>query len=507
MTRVFLVAAAMALAVSAAQAQDYEYRYSTTTVGPDGSGPILPPGGCEAPFGDPLEDGQSLQAFFSSGVAFGALCASEVRTCSNGTLSGSYVHQECVVAEGASCALPWGSSLSHDAVAEAFLEPNVAWSASCTAETRECFDGTLSGSFTYASCVKAEQDIDPQPFAFTPVAGQNPATQVTSDIVNIQGVEGSVPVSISGESAEFRVCAIPTCASVAADWATEGSVSSGQYLQIRMTSHPDLGQTRDATVAVGSRAVAWSVENTALACSALVWPAGTNERWSGTAQTVGTGACRFNSPIARIGSTQYGISYDIPTAEAFCRNVIGPQAKLAGISAPSGATRTSVVHDGGSYQITDFGASTLTTITCSTEAQTCAAGDWFDGSACVPRPPLSCASLKWDAVHKNSSEAAFDIGPGQCRIRRPLFTPNNRFIVMEASTLRNWAATLPGAGGGALVTDFRPFSGTGTNYGLWRAPGDGITIVTSAQQGTLEIDIAAPGYGVEAELPADIPGY
>lgn len=508
MTRVLIVAAAMALAVSAAQAQEFEFRFSTTTAGPpDTSGPSIPPGGCEAPFGDPLQDGQSIQAYFSDIVAFGAQCVAETRTCSDGSLSGSSIHQECEVAEGAACSLPWGATLSHEAVREAFLEPNVAWSSTCVAENRECYDGTLSGSYSYPACERAEQDVQPQPFSFVAIAGQNPSIQVISEIVNIQGIEGNVPVTIEGETAEFRICAIPNCGTVTADWSTEGVIAAGQYVQLRMTTHPDLGQSRTATVAVGSGSADWTVENTALACSALVWPAATSERWSGTAQTVGEGACRFNSPIVRIASTQYGISYDIPTAEAFCRNVIGPQGRLAGISGPSSPSKTSVVNGGAGYQITDFGASVLSFVTCTTQEQACTSGEWFDGSACQPRPPLSCASLKADTFHKNSTETAVDVGPGQCRIRRPQFTPNNRFILMEESTLRNWAATLPGSGGGAIVTDVRPFSGTGSNYGLWRAPGDGITIVPTAHQGTLEIEVAAPGYGTEAVLPPDIPGY
>lgn len=52
------------------------------------------------PFGSTLAHNGTLTAFQSASVSYGQLCSSEVRTCNNGTLSGSYTNQSCSVQPG-----------------------------------------------------------------------------------------------------------------------------------------------------------------------------------------------------------------------------------------------------------------------------------------------------------------------------------------------------------------------------------------------------------------------
>jgi len=47
--------------------------------------------------GQIVQHGASVMAYQSSAVAFGESCANEQRTCSNGTLSGSYTHSSCAI--------------------------------------------------------------------------------------------------------------------------------------------------------------------------------------------------------------------------------------------------------------------------------------------------------------------------------------------------------------------------------------------------------------------------
>ena len=50
-----------------------------------------------------LPDGASITSYLTASVPFGSACSPEVRTCTNGTLSGNYAAPACVVAPSASC--------------------------------------------------------------------------------------------------------------------------------------------------------------------------------------------------------------------------------------------------------------------------------------------------------------------------------------------------------------------------------------------------------------------
>jgi len=101
--------------------------------------------------GQTIADGQSVTAYTNSSVPFGDSCASEVRTCNNGVLSGSNQYASCQVDQPASClfngvTIPSGSSVP------AYLTSSVSFGNSCQLEYRTCDNGVLSGSNQYASC-------------------------------------------------------------------------------------------------------------------------------------------------------------------------------------------------------------------------------------------------------------------------------------------------------------------------------------------------------------------
>ena len=118
----------------------------------DGAGLCTPPGSCQSPWATWISDGSSVTAYQSATVPFGSTCNSQTRTCSSGTLSGSYNFQSCSVNPPASCSLPWGGSIGHGANVTAYQSSSVSCSSSCNGQTRTCNNGTLSGTYTNQSC-------------------------------------------------------------------------------------------------------------------------------------------------------------------------------------------------------------------------------------------------------------------------------------------------------------------------------------------------------------------
>lgn len=107
---------------------------------------------CSLPWGGSITHGQSATAYQASSVGYGQSCASETRSCSNGTLSGSYGYSSCSVTAAAPCSLPWGGSISHGQSTTAYAASTVPYGSSCASQTRSCSNGTLSGSYAYSSC-------------------------------------------------------------------------------------------------------------------------------------------------------------------------------------------------------------------------------------------------------------------------------------------------------------------------------------------------------------------
>lgn len=108
--------------------------------------------GCTGtPWGS-VTSGYSATAYASSSVPCGSSCTSQTRTCTNGTLSGSYSNSSCNVAACASCSLPWGGSISHGNSVTAYSYNGTCGVCSSYSSTRTCNNGTLSGSGSYSSC-------------------------------------------------------------------------------------------------------------------------------------------------------------------------------------------------------------------------------------------------------------------------------------------------------------------------------------------------------------------
>lgn len=124
------------------------YTYSSCTT--------AQPRSCTSIDGRTLPHGASVRAYRNSTAAFGTNgCAtSEMRTCNDGSLSGSFLHPSCEVDAPATCRFN-GTTVPHGGSVRAYLNSSAthANASRCTQfESRACRNGVLSGSYAFASC-------------------------------------------------------------------------------------------------------------------------------------------------------------------------------------------------------------------------------------------------------------------------------------------------------------------------------------------------------------------
>ena len=98
-----------------------------------------------------VDNGQSVTAYQAASVAYGSSCTSESRNCSNGSLSGSYSFGSCTVQLPATCSFN-GQTIAHDASLTVYKVNSVAYGEECSSETRNCSNGTLGGTYSNSSC-------------------------------------------------------------------------------------------------------------------------------------------------------------------------------------------------------------------------------------------------------------------------------------------------------------------------------------------------------------------
>ena len=101
--------------------------------------------------GQTIAHDASLTAYQVNSVAYGEECSSETRNCSNGTLGGTYSNSSCSVAAAASCSFG-GQTVAQGSSITAYLSDSVAYGQTCSTQTRSCSNGTLSGTYTNSSC-------------------------------------------------------------------------------------------------------------------------------------------------------------------------------------------------------------------------------------------------------------------------------------------------------------------------------------------------------------------
>ncbi len=144
----------------------------------------------------------------------------------------------------------------------AFLQVRVTSSAShSTAVSTAVSVGSYSTTWTVTT--DAEQDVTPDPFDFVNQGGLPLGAVVSSAILQITGITGSVPVSVSGDAATFRVCPDAVCTGNPGFGAASGTITNGQYVQLRLTASAAFATAKTATLTVGTRSDGWTVTTVA----------------------------------------------------------------------------------------------------------------------------------------------------------------------------------------------------------------------------------------------------
>lgn len=90
-------------------------------------------------------------AYQTNSVPYGQTCQSQTRTCSNGTLSGSYTYDTCSVSTPSSCTFN-NQTVAHGNNVTAYQSSTVPFGQTCQSQVRTCADGALNGSYRYTSC-------------------------------------------------------------------------------------------------------------------------------------------------------------------------------------------------------------------------------------------------------------------------------------------------------------------------------------------------------------------
>jgi hypothetical protein len=103
-----------------------------------------------------IAHGASIAAYQSSTVVYGQSCVPETRICTDGTLSGSYTKVSCTTQQGQVCMFN-GQTIPHQGTVTAYEAAGVSAGQTCASQTRTCTNGTLSGTYNYAVCTVNQQ--------------------------------------------------------------------------------------------------------------------------------------------------------------------------------------------------------------------------------------------------------------------------------------------------------------------------------------------------------------
>jgi hypothetical protein len=187
------------------------------------------------------------------------------------------------------------------------------WISSTGAQTNRLFRATGSVANNRGTGIVASWGIaidnTPDAFDFTDQTDVTVSTPVESDIVQVTGMDNGTTISIDGVgSSEYRICADGTCSGAPAYTSTAGTIDSGQYVQLRLTSSASYSTATVATLTVGTANVDWSVTTEAAPATTLYRSIGTN---TGTLYNTGNASIDSGTTTVTFGS---GASLPVPTA-------------------------------------------------------------------------------------------------------------------------------------------------------------------------------------------------
>ena len=233
--------------------------------------------------GKTVRHGESVTAYRESSVLYNSSCSSQVRSCNDGTLSGTYAYSSCSVGNPANCSFN-GQVVRHGENVTAYREQSVPYNSSCSSQTRRCDNGTLSGSYAYGACTV-----------------QPPPTYSLSGVVWVDA-DGDTRVDSPEERLAARTVVLTTASGVAVGSATTNSTGTysftglqGGTYRVSHTVPSGYRRTTDDSVliTIGSNTTYdFGVQRTptpscslTLDRSSVAYGSGTRLRWSSTDAT------------------------------------------------------------------------------------------------------------------------------------------------------------------------------------------------------------------------------
>lgn len=115
---------------------------------------LLPwPKYCVTPRWQTLQHNQSVKTYQAPSSTSSTFCTSELRTCNNWSLWGSFSYQSCTEVPK-QCITPRWQIIQHNQSVKAYRLPTSTSNSFCDSEIRVCSNGMLWGSYTYTSCTE-----------------------------------------------------------------------------------------------------------------------------------------------------------------------------------------------------------------------------------------------------------------------------------------------------------------------------------------------------------------
>jgi hypothetical protein len=124
--------------------------------------------------------------------------------------------------------------------------------------------GKIFGTGKVNMVASGPSDTTPDSFSFTDQTNVTLGATTDSDKVQILGIDTATAVSISGDaSALYRVCNDSSCTGNPAFGSSPTTITSGKYLQLRLTASGSNSTAVSATIDVGGITDNWSVTTVA----------------------------------------------------------------------------------------------------------------------------------------------------------------------------------------------------------------------------------------------------
>jgi len=262
---------------------------------------------CTLPWGGSITSGSSSTAFSTATVSFGSSCTSESRSCLNTVLSGSYQFDTCNVLAADSCTTPWSTTVAHTGTVTAYLN---ATDDPCVSEVRTCTDGSLSGTYSNSACSAANDCTTP--WATTVTNGASTTAYENAIVVSGSCVSESQLCTNGALSGSYTnsSCSVG-CTLGATTVADGGSITAYSALSVDSPAVcADIDETRNCSSGALSGTFAYDSCSVSSTCTSTV--TGTAQNNKTYTMTVDGGS----SIVCGLTGNGNTLSYNCPTQPA-----------------------------------------------------------------------------------------------------------------------------------------------------------------------------------------------